>query len=190
MPKVSRDSAPQRQDAGPVVDLRDELDGYTVSFTSLLEDIDATPLRRHCPQCICSAAQRPVLPHRDHRGLSTRRQRDPGAGVPGRCVLDAAPPVRPPPTDAPLAALIADSRTAPTHIDLLSLAEGDSSRSSDHLHEPRTEPRTPLILDDPDPDTPSASSVLNSTRLTARLTRSAFRGCDDEHPQAQLWVGV
>jgi hypothetical protein len=61
--------------------------------------------------------------------------------------------VRPPPTDAPLAALIADSRTAPTHIDLLSLAEGDSSRTSDHLHEPRTEPRTPLILDDPDPDT-------------------------------------
>jgi hypothetical protein len=46
MPKVSRDSAPQRQDAGPVVDLRDELDGYTVSFTSLLEDIDATPFMR------------------------------------------------------------------------------------------------------------------------------------------------
>jgi hypothetical protein len=42
MPKVSRDSAPQRQDAGPVLDLRDELDGYTVSFTSVLEDIDAT----------------------------------------------------------------------------------------------------------------------------------------------------
>jgi hypothetical protein len=43
MPKVSRDSAPQRQEAGPVVDLRGELDGYTVSFTSLLEDIDAAP---------------------------------------------------------------------------------------------------------------------------------------------------
>jgi hypothetical protein len=43
MPKVSRDSAPQRQDAGPVMDLRGELDGYTVGFTSLLEDIDATP---------------------------------------------------------------------------------------------------------------------------------------------------
>jgi hypothetical protein len=46
MPKVSRNSAPQRQDAGPVVDLRDELDGYTVSFTSLLEDIDATPFMK------------------------------------------------------------------------------------------------------------------------------------------------
>ena len=46
MPKVSRDSAPQRQEADPVVDLRDELDGYTVSFTSLLKDIDATPFMR------------------------------------------------------------------------------------------------------------------------------------------------
>jgi hypothetical protein len=31
-----------------VVDLRDDLDGYTVSFTSLLEDIDATPGLRSC----------------------------------------------------------------------------------------------------------------------------------------------
>jgi hypothetical protein len=46
MPKVSRDSAPQRQEAGPVVDLRGELDGYTVSFTWLLEDIDATPFMK------------------------------------------------------------------------------------------------------------------------------------------------
>jgi hypothetical protein len=46
LPKVSRDSAPQRQEAGPVVDLRDELDGYTVTFTSLVEDIDATPFMR------------------------------------------------------------------------------------------------------------------------------------------------
>ena len=46
MPKVSRDSAPQRQEAGPVVDLRDDLDGYTVTFTSLLDDIDATPFMK------------------------------------------------------------------------------------------------------------------------------------------------
>jgi hypothetical protein len=43
MPKVSRDSAPQRQEAGPVVDLRGDLDGYTVSFTSLLEDSTRRP---------------------------------------------------------------------------------------------------------------------------------------------------
>jgi hypothetical protein len=46
MPKVSSDSAPQRQEAGPVVDLRDELDGYTVTFTSLVEDIDAMPFMK------------------------------------------------------------------------------------------------------------------------------------------------
>jgi hypothetical protein len=53
MPKVSRDSAPQRQEAGPVVDLRGELDGYTVSFTSVLEDIDATPLMKGLPDDRC-----------------------------------------------------------------------------------------------------------------------------------------
>ena len=53
MPKVSRDSAPQRQVAGPVVDLRDDLDGYTVSFTSLLEDIDATPFMKGLPDDRC-----------------------------------------------------------------------------------------------------------------------------------------
>jgi hypothetical protein len=55
MPKVSRDGAPQRQEAGPVVDLRDELDGYTVTFTSLVEDIDATPFMKGLPddRCTC-----------------------------------------------------------------------------------------------------------------------------------------
>jgi len=53
MLKVSRDSASQRQDAGPVVDLRDELDGYTVSFTSLLVDIDATPFMKGLPDDRC-----------------------------------------------------------------------------------------------------------------------------------------
>jgi hypothetical protein len=53
MPKLSRDSAPQRQEAGPVVDLRGELDGYTVSFTSVLEDIDATPLMKGLPDDRC-----------------------------------------------------------------------------------------------------------------------------------------
>lgn len=53
MPKVSRDSAPQRQEAGPVVDLRDDLDGYTVTFTSLVEDIDATPFMKGLPDDRC-----------------------------------------------------------------------------------------------------------------------------------------
>jgi hypothetical protein len=53
MLKVSRDSASQRQDAGPVVDLRDELDGYTASFTSLLVDVDATPFMKGLPDDRC-----------------------------------------------------------------------------------------------------------------------------------------
>jgi hypothetical protein len=36
-----------------VVDLRDELDGYTVSFTSLLVDIDATPFMKGLPDDRC-----------------------------------------------------------------------------------------------------------------------------------------
>jgi hypothetical protein len=54
MQKVSRDSASQRQDAGPMVDLRGELDGgYTVSFTSLLVNIDATPFMKGLPDDRC-----------------------------------------------------------------------------------------------------------------------------------------
>jgi hypothetical protein len=53
MLKVSRDSASHRQDAGPVVDLRDELGGYTASFTSLLVDIDATPFMKGLPDDRC-----------------------------------------------------------------------------------------------------------------------------------------
>jgi hypothetical protein len=60
MPKVSRDSAPQRQEAGPRVDLRDELDGYTVSFASLVEDIDATPVTpRSCGSALAKRCARP-----------------------------------------------------------------------------------------------------------------------------------
>ena len=40
-----------------MVDLRDELDGYTVSFTSLLEDIDATPFMKGLPDDRCQAGK-------------------------------------------------------------------------------------------------------------------------------------
>lgn len=72
MPKVSRDSAPQRQEAGPVLDLRDELDGYTVSFTSLLEDIDATPFMKGLVDDRCQC------PHWGYvfKGMMTARYAD------------------------------------------------------------------------------------------------------------------
>ena len=42
MPKVSKDSATQGGEFGPLVDRSGQLEGYTVNFTSFREDIDAT----------------------------------------------------------------------------------------------------------------------------------------------------
>ena len=53
MPKVSRDSATQGGDFGPVVDRSEQLDGYTVNFTSYRENIDATPLMKGLPDDRC-----------------------------------------------------------------------------------------------------------------------------------------
>ena len=53
MPKVSRDSAAQGGDFGPVVDRSDQLEGYTVNFLSFREDIDATPLMKGLPDDRC-----------------------------------------------------------------------------------------------------------------------------------------
>jgi hypothetical protein len=55
MAKVSKDSATQGGDYGPVVDRTDQLDGYTVNFVTFREDIDHTPLLKGLPddQCQC-----------------------------------------------------------------------------------------------------------------------------------------
>ena len=53
MPKVSRDSATQGGEFGPVVDRSDQLDGYTVNFTSFSEDVDGTPLMKGLPDDRC-----------------------------------------------------------------------------------------------------------------------------------------
>ena len=52
MPKVSRESA-QVEDHGPVEDRHDDIEGYTVSFVSFREDIDATPLHKGLPDDKC-----------------------------------------------------------------------------------------------------------------------------------------
>jgi hypothetical protein len=44
MPKVSKESATEGGEFGPVTDRSDQVDGYTINFTSFREDIDATPL--------------------------------------------------------------------------------------------------------------------------------------------------
>jgi hypothetical protein len=53
MPKVSKDSATEGGEFGPVVDRAGRVDGYTVNFTSFAEDIDATPLMRGLPDDRC-----------------------------------------------------------------------------------------------------------------------------------------
>ncbi len=53
MPKVSKQSATQGGDYGPVVDRNEELDGYRISFTTFREDIDGTPLMKGLPDDRC-----------------------------------------------------------------------------------------------------------------------------------------
>jgi hypothetical protein len=53
MPKVSRDSATQGGEFGPVTDRADQIEGYAVNFTSFAEDIDGTPLLKGLPDDRC-----------------------------------------------------------------------------------------------------------------------------------------
>ena len=53
MPKVSKESATQGGDFGPVTDRSEVLEGYSVNFTSFREDVDATPLMNGLPDDRC-----------------------------------------------------------------------------------------------------------------------------------------
>jgi hypothetical protein len=53
MPKVSKESASQGDDQGPVEDRHGEVDGYTVNFVTFREDLDATPLFKGLPGDSC-----------------------------------------------------------------------------------------------------------------------------------------
>ncbi len=54
MPKASRDSASRVEQHGPAEDRSEELDGYTVNFVTLSQDMDLAPMLAglpggHCP---------------------------------------------------------------------------------------------------------------------------------------------
>ena len=49
MPKVSEDTATQGGEFGPVTDRSDELDGYTVGFTTFQVDMDQSPMLNGLP---------------------------------------------------------------------------------------------------------------------------------------------
>src|SRR3954452_13782693 len=44
MPKVSKDSAANVEDHGPVIDRHEDVDGQTISFVTFNQEIDGTPL--------------------------------------------------------------------------------------------------------------------------------------------------
>ncbi len=54
MPKVSKESASRVENHGPAEDRTEELDGYTVNFVSISQDMDLAPMLAglpdgHCP---------------------------------------------------------------------------------------------------------------------------------------------
>ena len=55
MPKVSKDTAAHVDDYGIAEDRHEDLDGYTVNFVSLREDMDLAPMLKGLPddQCHC-----------------------------------------------------------------------------------------------------------------------------------------
>lgn len=55
MPKVSRDSATQGGDYGPVDDRYEEVEGYRIAFTTFREDVDGTPLMKGLPDDRCQS---------------------------------------------------------------------------------------------------------------------------------------
>jgi mannose-6-phosphate isomerase-like protein (cupin superfamily) len=53
MPKISKETAGQGGDYGPVVDRSEEMEGYRIGFTTFREDVDATPLMKGLPDDRC-----------------------------------------------------------------------------------------------------------------------------------------
>src|SRR5271169_466542 len=53
MPKVSRESAAQVDDRGPAEDRHEDIDGYTVNFVSIHQDMDLAPMLKGLPDDRC-----------------------------------------------------------------------------------------------------------------------------------------
>jgi hypothetical protein len=53
MPRLSKDSAPNVQDAGPAIDRNGDLDDITVSFVTIKQSHSLAPLLRGLPQDSC-----------------------------------------------------------------------------------------------------------------------------------------
>jgi quercetin dioxygenase-like cupin family protein len=54
MPGVSKDSATQHHDYGPIEDWSQDIDGYTINFAAFKVEIDSTPMLKGLPGDRCS----------------------------------------------------------------------------------------------------------------------------------------
>jgi hypothetical protein len=55
MPKVSRESASQANDYGPISERREDIQGTAIQFLTTNVDLDATPLMKGLPDDRCSS---------------------------------------------------------------------------------------------------------------------------------------
>jgi mannose-6-phosphate isomerase-like protein (cupin superfamily) len=55
MAKVSKESAANQEDHGPVLDIWEDHDGYRIEFVTFKVDIDSTPLLKGLPDDRCHA---------------------------------------------------------------------------------------------------------------------------------------
>ncbi len=53
MPRISKESAAEHTDHGPVEEWSEDVDGYTVNFVSFGVDVDSTPLLKGLPDDRC-----------------------------------------------------------------------------------------------------------------------------------------
>ena len=55
MPKVSKDTAAEHADHGPVEEWTEDVDGYTINFVRFGVDVDSTPLLKGLPGDRCTS---------------------------------------------------------------------------------------------------------------------------------------
>jgi len=53
MPKVSRESAAHVDDHGPIVEIHEDVDGTTIQFLTVRQDVDTRPLLKGLPDDRC-----------------------------------------------------------------------------------------------------------------------------------------
>jgi hypothetical protein len=85
MAKVSRDSAPDVTDHGPAEDRGAQLDGYAVTFTSIREDWDLTPILKGLPGDSCPCPHWAMSPRGASPSATATAKRSSSRATPSTC---------------------------------------------------------------------------------------------------------